>query len=105
MIIIESKREGFRRCGIPHSKTPVKYSDDYFSESEIKILESEPMLKIQKLNAGVNGVNGDGAPRIDLMRVVQLRQFLMSVSVPFTRKDKKKDLRRLAQEYLDEIPF
>ncbi len=102
MIIIESKREGFRRCGIPHSKTPVKYSDDYFSESEIKILEAEPMLKIQKLNTGVNG---EGAPRIDLMRVMELRQFLISVSIPFTRKDKKKDLLRLAQEYLDEIPF
>ncbi len=47
MIRISSKKEGFRRCGVPHSRQPVNYSDDHFSVEELKILRAESMLKVE----------------------------------------------------------
>ncbi len=45
-ISITSKREGFRRCGVAHSKEPTTYKDGQFSEDELKILKAEPMLEV-----------------------------------------------------------
>lgn len=47
MIRITSKREGFRRCGIAHSKTPTEYPIDKFSKEELKALEAEPNLVVE----------------------------------------------------------
>jgi len=47
MIRITSKRHNFRRCGMPHPKEPVEYSDDRFTEEELEILKSEPMLTVE----------------------------------------------------------
>jgi len=47
MIRITSKRAGFRRCGMPHPKEPVDYSDDRFSKKELEILEAETMLIVE----------------------------------------------------------
>jgi len=47
MIRITSKRHNFRRCGMPHPKEPVEYSDDRFTEKELEILEAEPMLTVE----------------------------------------------------------
>lgn len=44
---IKSKREGFRRCGIPHSETPVVHPDDRFTPEEVKRLQEEPMLIVE----------------------------------------------------------
>ena len=44
MFCITCKNEGFRRWDIAHSKAPVEFPDDKFSEEEISILEAEPML-------------------------------------------------------------
>lgn len=48
MIIIRSRKEGFRRCGIAHTQDPVEYADDHFSKEELETLESEEMLIVTK---------------------------------------------------------
>ncbi len=47
MIRISSKREGFRRCGIAHTVTPVDYPDDRWSPAELAQLRAEPMLTVE----------------------------------------------------------
>lgn len=49
MIRIKSKQEGFRRCGVAHSKNAVEYADDRFSEDELAILQGESMLVVEVL--------------------------------------------------------
>ena len=44
MIVIESKKDGFRRCGIAHPTVPVSYPDDRFTTEELDALQAEPML-------------------------------------------------------------
>ncbi|NMY21137.1 HI1506-related protein [Pseudomonas sp. WS 5410] len=43
-IVITSKRDGFRRCGIAHSSQPTPYPDDFFTEEQLKALSKEPQL-------------------------------------------------------------
>ena len=44
MIRIQSKKQGFRRCGIAHPEAPTDYKDDFFSEKQLAQLKAEPML-------------------------------------------------------------
>lgn len=43
-IVITSKHEGFRRCGIAHSSKAARYQDDFFSEEQLRALSKEPQL-------------------------------------------------------------
>lgn len=43
-IVITSKHDGFRRCGIAHSSTAARYPDDFFSEAQLRALSKEPQL-------------------------------------------------------------
>lgn len=43
-IVITSKHDGFRRCGIAHSSTAAHYADDFFSEAQLRALSKEPQL-------------------------------------------------------------
>lgn len=47
MIRIKSKKDGFRRCGIAHSKEAVQYPDDRFSAGELAVLRAEPTLVVE----------------------------------------------------------
>jgi len=49
-IQIVSKKDGFRRCGIPHPSSPTIYPDDRFNDEELKILKNEPMLVVTKID-------------------------------------------------------
>ncbi|MBW2559967.1 MAG: hypothetical protein JRE40_03815 [Deltaproteobacteria bacterium] len=49
MIIIKSKQDGFRRCGVAHTKQPVEHPDDKFSEAEIAVMEADPMLTVKRV--------------------------------------------------------
>ncbi len=51
MITITSKKEGFRRCGIAHSREAVAYEDLFFDEERLAILEAEPMLRVERSSA------------------------------------------------------
>lgn len=55
-ILIASKRDGFRRCGVEHSSIPSLYADDLFSEEELAILEAESMLIVQRVAADPEGI-------------------------------------------------
>jgi len=46
-IAIKSKREGFRRCGIPHSIEERIYPDERFTPEELTRLQNEPMLTVR----------------------------------------------------------
>jgi hypothetical protein len=43
-IVITSKRDGFRRCGIAHPSTPTSYADDFFTDEQWEALSKEPQL-------------------------------------------------------------
>ena len=45
MITITSKQEGFRRCGIVHSKRPTQY--EVFNAADLAICQAEPMLIVE----------------------------------------------------------
>jgi len=47
MIEIISMVDGFRRCGIAHSREATTYPDDKFSADELKQLRAEPMLAVR----------------------------------------------------------
>ncbi|MDA3832599.1 MAG: HI1506-related protein [Spirochaetales bacterium] len=75
MIRISSKREGFRRCGIAHSKAPVEFPDDKFSKEEIAILEAESMLIVEHITAK--------APPLEDMTVGALKGLLDELKVSY----------------------
>lgn len=43
-IVIISKRDGFRRCGIAHPGKPTSYPDDFFTDEQLGALSKEPQL-------------------------------------------------------------
>lgn len=45
-IVITAKRDGFRRAGIAHSSKPTRYTDDFFSEEQLKAMLKEPQLTL-----------------------------------------------------------
>jgi hypothetical protein len=47
MLIITSRANGFRRCGVAHSSNPTEHSDDRFTEEEQARLKDEPMLIVE----------------------------------------------------------
>lgn len=47
MIRIRSQKDGFRRCGVAHSKQWREYEDDRFTEEELAALQGEPMLQVE----------------------------------------------------------
>ena len=46
-IIITSKRDGFRRCGVAHAARPTFWPDGRWSEAELAQLQAEPMLVVE----------------------------------------------------------
>ena len=50
-IKISAKRNGFYRCGIPHTVEPVIYPDGKFTVQELAILRAEPMLVVETVKA------------------------------------------------------
>ena len=55
MIVITSKREGFRRCGVAHAAGPVAWPDDRWTEAELDALMAEPMLTVDYVEAPAPG--------------------------------------------------
>lgn len=48
MIVITSRKDGFRRAGIAHPARSTGYPDDFFSDEQLRLLEAEPMLTVAK---------------------------------------------------------
>jgi len=85
MIRITSKRENFRRCGIPHPKAATEYSDDKFSAKEIAILKADPMLTVEHLDDPV--VTGSLA--LEDMTVVELKKLMDKLALPYDTRATK----------------
>ncbi|PLX49121.1 MAG: hypothetical protein C0613_08340 [Desulfobulbaceae bacterium] len=64
MITIQSKREGFRRCGVAHSKTRTEYEDGYWSDEDLQRLKDEPMLVVAEVSEGGGGNTDQADPRL-----------------------------------------
>jgi hypothetical protein len=47
MIIITSKKDGFRRCGVAHSARPTEHQDDAFTPEQLAELQADPMLVVE----------------------------------------------------------
>lgn len=62
-IVITSRTEGFRRCGVAHSIAPVEHPDERFTADELERLLFEPMLSVEVLpnDAGGDGESADKA--------------------------------------------
>lgn len=59
-IKITSKKNGFWRCGVQHTATPVTYQDDRFSKKELETLKAEPMLVVEALDGGKKSGKDEG---------------------------------------------
>lgn len=59
MILIASKNDGFRRCGVAHPKQSTEYPNDRFTADELVQLKNEPMLVVQVTDGG-----GSGRPNV-----------------------------------------
>jgi hypothetical protein len=47
MIRITSRVDGFRRCGVAHSKVATDHPDAAFSKKQLAELQNEPMLTVE----------------------------------------------------------
>ena len=50
IVRIKSQREGFRRCGIAHSKVATDHPAERFSAAELEILQADPALTVELLD-------------------------------------------------------
>lgn len=58
-LTITAKRDGFRRCGVAHSDTPVVWPAGSFTEEQIALLKSEPQLVVHEGSAVSDDVQGE----------------------------------------------
>ncbi len=42
MIFIQSKKDGFRRCGVAHSAAGKEFEDDFFTKEQLEELAADP---------------------------------------------------------------
>jgi hypothetical protein len=101
MIVITSKREGFRRCAVAHPKKPTEHADDAFSKKQLKILRAEPMLTVQV-------VEDDGKIARSLLlkdlTVPKLKALCTELQITYSPQDKKTDLVALIEKHTAEPP-
>ena len=65
MIRITAKKDGFRRCGIAHSKMAVDYPDGKFEKDQLEILKKEPMLVVQELDSDIKPTKGNNKAKAE----------------------------------------
>lgn len=88
-VIITSKRDGFRRCGMAHPANAVEHKDGAFSDEQLATLKAEPMLVVQE-------VPGATADPLAAMTKEKLAALLTERGVAFDPKAKKDELLALA---------
>jgi len=59
---IWSKADGFRRCGVAHKAAPTDWPDDAWTKDQMKRLEAEPMLTVERIPDTPTG-DDDPAPK------------------------------------------
>lgn len=102
MIRITSKKDGFRRCGIVHSKTPVDYPADRFSEKEIAAVKADPMLIVMDVPDKKESSGADIGGDLNAMTMAQLTKEILRLQPDASVKDvKKADLIKMLQSIRD----
>ena len=89
MIIITSKKAGFRRCGIAHPVEPTEYPDGTFTPEQIEALHAEPMLVVREAcesKAELTDKPTSAADMIALIRKTTTLEELHKLSEGETRK-------------------
>lgn len=89
-VIITSKTDGFRRCGLAHPARPVEHADGAFTEEQLEILKAEPMLVVQETVAAP-------ADPLAAMTKAELAALLTGRGVEFDPKARKDELLALAR--------
>lgn len=51
MIHVKSKYDGFRRCGVAHTKAGQEFHDDFFTAEQIKQLKADPVITVVHVEA------------------------------------------------------
>lgn len=72
MIIITAKQEGFRRCGIAHSATPIEHPDGTFTPEQIEILRKEPMLVVLDADETKAELTNKPTSAVDMIALAKL---------------------------------
>ncbi len=63
MVIIKSKTDGFRRCGVAHSAEGRKFPDGFFTDEQLEQLEADPEISVtleEAVPAKLELDNGNG---------------------------------------------
>ena len=105
-IIITSKKEGFRRCGIAHSKQPTEYPADHFGPEVLKQLQAEPMLTVQLGEAETKPpkVPEEKPPKAeDLIAAVEAAQTLEQLAALVPDTEKRKTVIAAFEKRIDEL--
>ena len=118
MIRITSQKEGFRRCGVAHSKKPTEYPDDRFTKEELAALDAEPLLFVEVVEsrpddadpgkqlgpagmqpaADSGGLLAESEGDIEDMTVAEIKELLDKLAVEYDPKAKKADLVQLVKD-------
>lgn len=71
MIIITSRKAGFRRCGIAHPAEPTEYADDAFTPEQIKALHAEPMLMVLEAGEAEAELTNKPVPAAEMITLIK----------------------------------
>lgn len=97
-IRITAKKDGFRRCGIAHSKNLTDYPGDKFNAAQLKALKAEPMLVVQEIEDEII------TPAPADMTVAELKELLERLNIEIPANAKKADLIELVTKNTAEPP-
>lgn len=73
MILIKSKKEGFRRCGVAHTVQGQEFADDFFSQAQLVKMEDEPMLDVSLVPVSPLRLESDEEARKVLNKMTNAR--------------------------------
>lgn len=85
---------------MPHPKKPVEYPDDRFSEEELKILRTEPMLTVEIVDDGEIA----RLKKPQWATVAEIKATLKKLGIEYPVKAPKADLTKLLKANTDEPP-
>lgn len=88
---IVSTRDGFRRCGIAHSKEPTIHRDGKFTAEQIKVLENESMLIVEIIKPEPRSPKKDTKESLMALTVPQLKEIGDKLNCTETTKEKLVD--------------
>ena len=71
MIIITSRKDGFRRAGLAHPAAATEYPDGFFSQEQLEMLRTEPMLQVLEAVEAEGELSEKPVPARDLIAIIK----------------------------------